>query len=761
MKALIFDKNKSDWETSRGFELMDIPEPVLVESKNKADANYVIIKVHYAGVCGTDKGIWNRQAFKDAILNSIEEESVIASPKLHHKGAANSFKNKIASDALAMTEKKTYRIIGHEFFGEVVAVGSKVRNIKVGDFVSPESHVVCEKCYQCTHGQKEVCTNEKILGISHDGGFAEYAKIPSHILWKTDTSKIRPEIAAMQEPLGNAVHAASKVNVKGKSVAVFGLGPIGMFLTLILKGQGASTIIGVEPNPIASEMAKKLGIDYVIPLPVIARSAADEAISTKKKIASDALAITTQSYAHNQEVTDEIVKITKGLGVDVSFEMAGFNSSVNNCLYATRRGGDIVLFGIKQGDFVFEDFNRMIVRGFTIHCVIGRQLWQTWEETKRLFENTSNGVQEKLWNVMLRQGKGTIFALASNTSITMITLDDNGGPFSDCTISDIYFDGSSSGQTSGTIISNTATVQIDDVVITRCSFTNAYTRAISAKGSMLIIANHFDNNGGTASSVTINVTGSKRNVQIIGNHFESSRTDNVYISDAFNSNVIGNTFSLEDHNDYVVASAAVCNSNNFYIINSAVLGASFVAMYLCRIASGNFFRNGQTSSPPNIASVCFQDCGVITDNFVMGNNDGEESVGIIVNDTSGTISQPEFVESIIANNYFHGARAEAIIVTEGETDSVHYSITGNTIYESGLGTDNTYAAILINGGAYVTIANNFIRGKATANQPSYCIRENAATDGPNIVIGNICLNAATANISTQHASTVVAHNITS
>jgi len=121
------------------------------------------------------------------------------------------------------------------------------------------------------HGQKNVCTNEKILGISVDGGFAEFVKVPIHVVWKTDTSKIRPEIAAMQEPFGNAVHAASKIDLKGKSVAIFGLGPIGMFLTLIAKGLGASTIIGIEPNPVAEDMSKKLGIDYVIALRDVGR----------------------------------------------------------------------------------------------------------------------------------------------------------------------------------------------------------------------------------------------------------------------------------------------------------------------------------------------------------------------------------------------------------------------------------------------------------------------------------------------------------
>ncbi len=419
MKALIFDKSKTKWEESTGFEMAEIPEPVLNEAENPADANYVIMKVHYAGVCGTDRGIWNRQAFRDAILGSIDAESETPTtpsatqpPLLEKEGNAPQISedNRGASppvkgEYLAKrgegvgVGKKTYRIIGHEFFGEIVKVGSLVKNVKPGDFVACESHVVCNKCYQCLRGQKEVCTNEKILGISHDGGFAEFAKVPAHILWKTDTGKIRPEVAAMQEPFGNAVHAASKVNVKGKSVAIFGLGPIGMFLTIVLKGMGASSIIGVEPNPIAEDMAKKLGIDYVIALKPTANSQQQ----------------TAKPYAHNSEVTDEIKKITNGVGVDVSFEMAGFNSSVNNCLYATRRGGEIVLFGIKQGDFVFEDYNRLIVHGFTFHAVIGRQLWQTWDTTKALMENTSNGVQEKLFNVILDRGQGTILPIEEYT----------------------------------------------------------------------------------------------------------------------------------------------------------------------------------------------------------------------------------------------------------------------------------------------------------------------------------------------------------
>jgi threonine 3-dehydrogenase len=434
MKALIFDKSKSDWQSTRGFEMVNIPEPVL----EAGDEDKIIIKVAYAGVCGTDKGIWNRQAFRDAILNSIDQESKI--PVIARSAADEAIlsSKKIAtpSDALglAMT-KKSYRIIGHEFFGEVKDKGSKVKDIAIGDFVACESHVVCNKCYQCLHGQKNVCINEKILGISVDGGFAEYAKVPAQVAWKTDTSKIRPEVAAMQEPFGNAVHAASKVNVKGKTVAIFGLGPIGMFLTLIVKGLGASSIIGIEPNPVAEDMAKKLGIDYVIPLKTPTTPSASQTPLLEKEgklrgnisntaeplplargsTAEGGEGVGAKSYVHNSEVTDEILKITNGLGVDVAFEMAGFNNSVNNAITSVRRGGDVILFGLKNGDFVFEDYNRLVMKGITMHCVAGRQIWETWDSTKKLMEDVSNGVQEKLFNVILDRGNGTVLPIQEYT----------------------------------------------------------------------------------------------------------------------------------------------------------------------------------------------------------------------------------------------------------------------------------------------------------------------------------------------------------
>lgn len=371
MKALIFDGDNQEWATSRGFELRDVAVPAIDEVHNPSDAGVVLIKVHYAGVCGTDRGIWTRQAFRDQILRSIAEQE----------------------------SGKSYRVIGHEFFGEVIGKGSRVDTISIGDHASSESHVVCNECYQCLRGEKHVCTNEKILGISQDGGFAELIKVPSHVVWKTDMSKIRPEVAAVQEPFGNAVHAASKTDPKGKTIAIFGLGPIGLFLALIAKERGAEKIIGIDPNSRAREMAMRLGIDHVIAL-----SPADDGAQK-----------TMHQYVHNQEVIDEIMKLTNMVGTDISFEMAGFNSSVNNCLYATRRGGEVVLFGIKNGDAVIEDYNRLIVRGLTLHCVIGRQLWRTWETTRALLEDKNNGIQEKIFDIILHKGDDTIMPIGAYT----------------------------------------------------------------------------------------------------------------------------------------------------------------------------------------------------------------------------------------------------------------------------------------------------------------------------------------------------------
>src|SRR5262249_18522843 len=146
---------------------------------------------------------------------------------------------------------------------------------------------------------------------SEDGCFAEVVKLPAKNLWRTNMSRIRPEVAAVQEPFGNAVHACTKVNLRGKRVAIFGCGTIGLFAVAIAPAMGAIYVIGVEPMENHATMAKKLGADIVL---------------SPREAPKD------KPFASDPELTEKIRKLTDGVGVDVALEMSGMNASVNNAI---------------------------------------------------------------------------------------------------------------------------------------------------------------------------------------------------------------------------------------------------------------------------------------------------------------------------------------------------------------------------------------------------------------------------------------------
>ena len=356
MWALVVDRSKDTWEKSRGLRKVRVEKPVLDEGNNPLDAERVIIKVLYTGFCGSDKEVWYRNAFKKMIHDSLDQE------------------------------KKDYRVAGHELVGRVVKTGSLAERhygFKPGDIVTTESHITCGKCLQCRLGQREVCQDNLIIGFSLDGCFAEFIKLPAEVLWRTDTRKIRTEVAAIQEPFGNAVHACTKVDLRGKSLAIFGCGTIGMFSILTARALGVSKVIGIEPLEENACLAEKLGID--------------EIVRFKPKDGSKA----------DPEVVEKVTKFG-GKGVDVALEMAGFNSSVNNALRSVRMGGEVVLFGIRSGDFTVEDFSDLVNRGVSLHGVIGRRLFQTWSMLTSLLEAKENRIQEKIYSVILNGGKDTI-----------------------------------------------------------------------------------------------------------------------------------------------------------------------------------------------------------------------------------------------------------------------------------------------------------------------------------------------------------------
>ncbi|OGI68530.1 hypothetical protein A2738_01455 [Candidatus Nomurabacteria bacterium RIFCSPHIGHO2_01_FULL_42_15] len=376
IKALTLDIKKDGWEGKRGFVMRDVPMPVLDEKKYHSDATCVILKILYAGVCGSDRGLWYRNAFKDLIHSSLQKE------------------------------KKSMRITGHEFVGEIVEAGSMVKSlyydtdphnkakIEVGNLVSGDSHVTCGSCYQCRIGESHVCLNESILGISIDGVFAEYVKVPAKNLWAVDTTRLRPEIAAIYDPFGNAVHATTVTDFRGQRVAIFGCGPIGLFSILLARNFGAAKIIAVDVLPENLKMAKELGAHETILIK-----------KTNKK----------ESWEADAVVVEQIMKLTYGKGVDVSMEMAGAFSSVNNAIDSTRRGGHVIFFGIKDGDLTIPKFSRVIIRGLTIHNIIGREIFRTWQIAQRILNDKSNGIQDAIWNVVLKEGKDTILSFKDFT----------------------------------------------------------------------------------------------------------------------------------------------------------------------------------------------------------------------------------------------------------------------------------------------------------------------------------------------------------
>lgn len=363
MQALTFDRSREDWATSTGLVKERIPLPQLTEPQGK-DRSNVIIEVMYAGFCGSDRGIWSRQAFGDMIADSLDEEG------------------------------RDKRVVGHELLGRIVEVGSRVTikyGLKPGDIVSTESHIICGTCHQCRIGDSHVCARDKIIGISTDGCFADFIKLPAKSLWPTDLNRIRPEVAAVQEPFGNAVHACQAADLRGHTVAILGCGTIGLFALLIARGLGAGRIIGIEPNEKHAAMARKLGCDAVL---------------TPGYPPKDT------PWASDPELHEQVLELTDGVGVDVALEMAGFNSSLNNALRITRRGGDVVAFGVQNGNATIENVHRVVMNGLRIHGVVGRQIFQTWEITKTLLESQSNGIQDAVWDVILNRGEGTVVDIA-------------------------------------------------------------------------------------------------------------------------------------------------------------------------------------------------------------------------------------------------------------------------------------------------------------------------------------------------------------
>ena len=306
----------------------------------------VLLRVRAASLCGTDAHIYNWDgSVRDMILATTDQ--------LRHP-----------------------RIIGHEFCGEVVEVGRDVRGvgerasepIRVGDLVSAESHIVCGECYQCRRGQFHVCTRERILGVHRDGGFAEYIALPASCAWINDPSVVPVEVACVEEPFGNAVHAATEYDPRGQCVVIIGSGPIGLFTIIVAAAFGAARIIAIDTTPFRLDLASRVGANATL-----RSTPAPEGDAAER--------------AHERErIVGLIHEASSPYEADLVFEMSGHPDAIDTALRAVRRGGKVVLFGLpKQTSISFERYAQdVIFGGVTLKGIIGRKLYDTWTRTREL-----------------------------------------------------------------------------------------------------------------------------------------------------------------------------------------------------------------------------------------------------------------------------------------------------------------------------------------------------------------------------------------
>jgi threonine 3-dehydrogenase len=306
MKAIVKTR------AAEGGELQTIPE------SDTIPFGHALIKVRSVAICGTDYHVWSW-------------------------------------DAWAAGRVKPPLVMGHEFAGEVVALGDGVSGLSIGDFVSGESHKICGHCLQCRIGQGHVCRNTKIFGVDTDGCFREFFAVPETSLIKNDP-RIPAHIACLQDPLGNALHAATQGELAGRSVAVLGCGPIGLFSIAVCRALGAGQVLASDTSSYRLALAEQVGADQVFRIP-------------------------------EDNIEAAALKATDGQGVDVVLEMSGAVSAIQQSLRLARPGGRVSLMGIPSRPVELNVAEQVIFKGLTLHGVVGRRLYETWVSMQSLLAN--------------------------------------------------------------------------------------------------------------------------------------------------------------------------------------------------------------------------------------------------------------------------------------------------------------------------------------------------------------------------------------
>ena len=290
-----------------GVELIERPTP-------SAGAGEVVLHVEAASICGTD----------------------------HHL---------FTWDDWAAENLVPPRILGHELAGTVVATGAGVTRVKEGDLVGVESHLFDWTCAQCRRGDMHLCRNLRVIGVHVDGGFAEQVVIPEANA--VESNGLDPAVIALQEPMGNAVHAVFVEPIEGRSVLVTGCGPIGLCAVGIARAAGAAVVIATDTEAYRLELATTMGAD-------LALDAADP------------------------ETEQRILAATGGDGVEVALEMSGAAPALDQALRLVTRGGRISLLGIFGEPPRIDLSELVIMKGLRMHGIYGRRIYDTWERTQSL-----------------------------------------------------------------------------------------------------------------------------------------------------------------------------------------------------------------------------------------------------------------------------------------------------------------------------------------------------------------------------------------
>ena len=295
MKALVKAKSEP------GIWLQDIPEPEI----GPMDA---LIRIRKTSICGTDVHIYKW-------------------------------------DAWARRTIPVPMAVGHEFCGVVEAVGSGVSDLKPGDLVSGEGHIVCGRCRNCLGGRQHLCPNSLGVGVNRQGAFAQFLSIPARNVYNIDPG-ISEEVISTFDPLGNAVHTALSWDLVAEDVLITGAGPIGCMAAAVCRFAGARHVVVTDVNPWRLELAKKLGATRTV----------DVRVETLEHVKND---------------------LGMKEGFDVALEMSGHPSGLQDILTHTSNGAKVSLLGIFP-ESVAIDWDKVIFKGLVLKGIYGREMFETW-----------------------------------------------------------------------------------------------------------------------------------------------------------------------------------------------------------------------------------------------------------------------------------------------------------------------------------------------------------------------------------------------